>query len=36
MEFEGMDDCSANIVWNSPDMFELIVHIGDPGGSPNP
>jgi hypothetical protein len=36
MEFEGMDDCSVNIKGYSVYVFELIVHIGDPDGSPNP
>jgi hypothetical protein len=27
MEFKGIDGCSVNIVWNSPDMFELIGHV---------
>lgn len=36
MEFEGIDGCSVDEMWNISDMFELIVHIGDPDGSPNP
>jgi hypothetical protein len=36
MEFEGMDRCSVEEIWDSMDVFELIVHIGDPDGSPNP
>jgi len=36
MEFEGVDGCSVNIKGHSVNMFELIVHIGDPDGSPNP
>ena len=27
MEFEGMDRCSIDKVWNTPDMFELIGHV---------
>ena len=36
MEFEGMDRCSVDIKGYSADVFELIVHIGDPDGYPNP
>jgi hypothetical protein len=36
LEFEGIDGCSVNIKGYSLDVFELIVHIGDPDGSPNP
>jgi hypothetical protein len=36
MEFEGMDGCSVDEIGDSMDVFELIVHIGDPDGSPNP
>ena len=36
MEFKGIDGCSVDKVRNISDVFELIVHIGDPDGSPNP
>jgi hypothetical protein len=36
MEFECMDSCSIDKIGDSMDVFELIVHIGDPDGSPNP
>ncbi len=36
LEFESMDGCSVEKIGDSADVFELIVHIGDPDGSPNP
>ena len=36
LEFEGIDGCSVDEMWNISDVFELIVHIGDLDGSPNP
>ena len=36
LEFEGVYGCSIDKIGYSVDVFELIVHIGDPDGSPNP
>jgi hypothetical protein len=35
LEFESIDGCSIDEIWDSVDMFKFIVHIGDVL-SPNP